>query len=92
MLVANGRGGVDEYRMNEVEHAVGEVPLPPALERAASSPSISSTIPTPGVSDAEALAGADPLEQIRKLAELRDAGVVSETEFEAKKAELLRRV
>ena len=60
LLVANGRGGVDEYRMNEVEHAVGEVPLPPALERAASSPSISSTIPTPGVSDAEALAAADP--------------------------------
>jgi hypothetical protein len=30
--------------------------------------------------------------QIRRLAELRDAGIVSEAEFEAKKAELLKRM
>jgi hypothetical protein len=34
-------------------------------------------------------AAADPLDQIRKLAELRDSGVLSDAEFEAKKAELL---
>jgi Short C-terminal domain len=93
LLVANGRGGVvDEYRMNEVEHAVADVPLPPALKRPAVPPPVSSAVPSPGVSDAEALAGADPLEQIRKLAELRDAGFLTEAEFEAKKMELLRRV
>jgi hypothetical protein len=32
------------------------------------------------------------LDQIKRLAELRDAGVLSEAEFEAKKAELLRRI
>jgi hypothetical protein len=32
------------------------------------------------------------LDQIKQLAELRDAGVLSEAEFEAKKAELLRRI
>jgi Short C-terminal domain len=34
-------------------------------------------------------ATADPLDQIKKLGELRDAGVLTDAEFEAKKAELL---
>lgn len=34
----------------------------------------------------------DALDQIRRLAELRDDGIVSNEEFEAKKAELLRRL
>jgi len=36
--------------------------------------------------------GEDPLEKLRQLGELRDAGVVTAAEFEAKKAELLRRI
>lgn len=36
--------------------------------------------------------GLDPLEALRKLGELRDAGVVTAAEFEAKKAELLSRL
>ncbi|SFG08865.1 Short C-terminal domain-containing protein [Novosphingobium sp. CF614] len=34
----------------------------------------------------------DPLTAIRKLGELREAGMISEGEFEAKKAELLSRI
>jgi Short C-terminal domain len=34
-------------------------------------------------------AAPDPLDQLKKLAELRDAGVLSDAEFEAKKSELL---
>jgi len=34
----------------------------------------------------------DPMEQLRKLGQLRDAGVVTDTEFETKKAELLARL
>jgi len=34
----------------------------------------------------------DVMDQLRKLAELREAGVVSEDEFLAKKAELLARL
>jgi hypothetical protein len=34
----------------------------------------------------------DAIEQIRKLAELRDAGILSEAEFEAKKRQLLERI
>lgn len=36
--------------------------------------------------------GSDPLEQLRKLGELRQAGVVSEEEFATKKAELLAKL
>lgn len=34
----------------------------------------------------------DPAEQIRKLAQLRDEGLLSETEYEAKRTELLGRI
>jgi hypothetical protein len=34
----------------------------------------------------------DVFEQLRKLAELRDAGIVTSDEFDAKKAELLSRM
>jgi Short C-terminal domain len=34
----------------------------------------------------------DPIEQIRRLAALRDQGIVSEEEFERKKELLLRRI
>jgi hypothetical protein len=39
-----------------------------------------------------ALDARDPLELIRKLAEMRDAGILSEAEFAAKKTELLARL
>jgi biopolymer transport protein ExbB/TolQ len=34
----------------------------------------------------------DPVEQIQRLAQLRDEGLLSETEFAAKRAELLGRI
>lgn len=34
----------------------------------------------------------EPLEQLKQLAELRDAGIVTTEEFEAKKTELLDRL
>ena len=37
-------------------------------------------------------AGSDPTQMIRKLGELRDAGLVTEEEFQAKKAQLLDRI
>lgn len=41
---------------------------------------------------AAAPVSADPMEQLKKLGELRAAGVVSDEEFEAKKADLLGRM
>lgn len=92
LLVANGRGGVvDEYRVNEVEHAVAEIALPPAFKYR--SGTASRQLATPSlVPQPETATESDPLEQIRKLAKLRDDGMLSDTEFEAKKAELLRRL
>ena len=43
----------------------------------------------PGASVAEAPAEVDYLAQLEKLAELRDRGVITEEEFEAKKKEIL---
>ena len=41
---------------------------------------------------ATAAANADPLDQLAKLAELRKSGVLTEAEFQAQKAKLLREV
>jgi hypothetical protein len=37
-------------------------------------------------------AASDPIERLRQLSELRDAGIVTDEEFEAKKAEILGRI
>jgi hypothetical protein len=47
------------------------------------------TTPAPA---AVVAAEADPMEQLRKLGELRDAGLLTQEEFDAKKAELLRKM
>lgn len=47
------------------------------------------------VSPSDALgtpSGADPIDQIRRLGELRDEGLISEDEYQHKKAELLSRL
>ena len=48
--------------------------------------------PTGNPAPAAPHGAADVLEQIKRLAELRDAGVLTEEEFESKKVELLRRL
>jgi hypothetical protein len=47
---------------------------------------------TTTASNASTLASSDPLEQIKKLGQLRDAGVLTPEEFEAKKRDLLARL
>ncbi len=46
----------------------------------------------PGARAAGAAAEPEPVDLLRKLGDLRDAGVLTEDEFAAKKAELLRRI
>ncbi|BEL05678.1 hypothetical protein Q0Z83_038690 [Actinoplanes sichuanensis] len=48
------------------------------------------TAPAPGVPSAPA--AVDPMEQLRRLGELREAGVVTDDEFSAKKMEILARL
>jgi hypothetical protein len=92
LYVANGRGGVvDEFRLDEVVRTVNGIPLPSALSVTAGRVrrEVSGTT-TSGTDRFEP--SADALKQLKKLAELRDTGVLTDAEFEAKKAELLRRV
>ena len=92
LYVANGQGhAVDEFRLDEVIRTVDDVALPLPL------PAPVAPIRTAKKSSAPTLAsapepGPDALEQLRKLGELRDANVLTQSEFEAKKAELLQRV
>ena len=82
VFVANGRGVViDEFRLDEVVQVVAPIAVPPPLQRAQipSAPRVSEPNP-------------DVLEQLRKLGELRKAGVLTDAEFETKKAELLGRL
>jgi hypothetical protein len=58
--------------------------------RAAAAPSPVDAPAAPPVDDHGA--ASDPIEEIRKLGELREAGLVTDEEFLAKKTELLRRI
>jgi hypothetical protein len=82
VFAARGRGGVvDEFRLDEVAHVVGQITVPPALRPAFAR-----------VAEDGAQAGRDVLEQLRKLGGLREAGVLTDAEFDTKKAELLDRL
>ena len=84
VFVANGRGGVvDEFRLDEVVRVVGQIAVPAPLQPAQSQPRSGPAALAPSP---------DVLEQLRKLGELRKAGVLTDAELEAKKAELLDRI
>lgn len=57
-----------------------------------STPAVNVQVPVGAADAAGAGGGGDIMAQLRQLGELRDAGVLSESEFEAKKAELLGRL
>jgi hypothetical protein len=97
LYTANGRGGVvDEFGVEEVISVVDKLSLPPPLpgRPAVAVPAARPmTWPHGGPTSAQfGAADPDPLEQIRKLGDLRGAGVLTDAEFEAKKTELLRRI
>jgi hypothetical protein len=97
LYTANGRGGVvDEFGVEEVISAVDKLSLPPSLpgRPAVAIPAARPmTSPDGGPTSAQfGAADPDPLAQIRKLGDLREAGVLTDAEFDAKKTELLRRI
>ena len=72
VYVATGRGGVvDEFRLDEVARVVGAIPVPPPLQPAPTGSRPAAPAPDP-----------DVLEQLRQLGELRDAGVLTDAEFD----------
>lgn len=69
-----------------------QVAFTPQFNQGAGARKFAAAVTTAGrqAAPAASAAGApDPLDQLRKLAELRDAGIVTAEEFEAKKAALL---
>ena len=62
----------------------------PGMARAVSS--LEERLGVNEVSAPEAAVTTDPLDQLKKLSELHDSGVLSDEEFEAKKAELLDKI
>ncbi|MFG3017381.1 SHOCT domain-containing protein [Streptomyces sp. NPDC048254] len=62
---------------------LGKIPAP-GQTPPATTPPVQAVAPAPQAST--------PVEQLRQLAELRDAGILSEEEFAAKKAEILARM
>jgi hypothetical protein len=97
VYVANEGGGVvDQFRLEEVIRVTAQVPVPPPLPGAGTAQTGSAKpaaqhSPAPLVALA-AEPSADVLEQLRRLGELRSAGVLTDAEFEAKKGELLGRL
>jgi hypothetical protein len=82
VFVANGRGSVvDEFRLDEVVRVVGRIAVPPSQQPALAASRPGAPPPDP-----------DVLDQLRRLGELRKAGVLTDAEFEAKKADLLGRL
>jgi hypothetical protein len=82
VFVASGRGSVaDEFRLDEVVRVVGRMAVPAPVQPALAASRSRAPPPDP-----------DVLEQLRKLGDLRTAGVLTDAEFEAKKAELLGRL
>jgi hypothetical protein len=92
LYVANGQGqAVDEFRLDEVMRTVDKIALPPPLQAPVppNGTAKKSSAPTLGSAPERS---PDALEQLRKLGDLRNANVLTQSEFEAKKAKLLRRV
>jgi hypothetical protein len=82
VFVANGRGGVvDEFRLDEVVRVAGPIPVPPPLQPAPSDSRPVAAAPSP-----------DVLEAATKARRPAHGRVLTDAEFEAKKAELLGRL
>ena len=71
----------------ENTHLVGHVGQVPGVQV----PNVPAALP-PGAPQQTTDADSDPIEQLRRLGELKDAGIVTEEEFTAKKAEMLKRL
>ena len=77
-------GGLQSTYSGTADAAMRQAMASPAAQAAPS--------PMPGGAPAPAAPAQDPAERLKKLAELRDAGAITDAEFEAKKAEIIRQI
>lgn len=79
----------DELKFKTFEAASMVESMNAAIERGREAPSAQ---PPAAVATAATPVAADPIQQLKSLAELRDSGVITAQEFEAKKAQLLAKI
>jgi hypothetical protein len=101
-------GAVDEYDFAEIARLVRAIPLPPPMaaprpvtytspQRTSASPAparaVTATLPRPAPTlAAPPVQAHDAIDQLDRLGRLRESGVLTEDEFQAKKTELLQRI
>jgi hypothetical protein len=106
LIVARTKmGSVDEYDFAEMVRLVGEIPLPPpvvvgnaiayrsattVMAPGAGTRTTTARLPRPA--PPPAATEQDAIDQLERLGRLRASGVLTEAEFQAKKAELLQRI
>jgi Short C-terminal domain len=104
LIVARTKMGVvDEYDFGEIVRLVGEIPLPPPLSltyrvapggrrtvEVAGSRTPTAMLPRP--TPPPVARDQDAIDQLARLGRLRASGVLTDEEFQAKKAELLQRI
>lgn len=79
-------------RVAQITRVVGTIATLPRLDVRQVAATMSPTLPSVSPQTATSGRGPDALEKLRKLGELRGAGVLTAPEFEAKKEEFLRGV
>jgi hypothetical protein len=108
LIVARTKmGAIDEYDFSEIVRLVGEIPLPPsmAVGRAVSYRSapgvmaagtgprtVTATLSRPASRVAPPAHDQDAIDQLERLGRLHASGVLTDAEFQSKKAELLQRI
>lgn len=108
LIVARTKmGAIDDYDFSEIVRLVGEIPLPPpimvgravayrtatrATASGTGSRTVTATLPRLAPRPAPAARDHDALDQLERLGRLWSSGVLTEAEFQSKKAELLQRI
>ena len=92
IMTASGRAGDDNFTTMKGVDAFKKAILEQKQGASAPPPSAAPAQPAPAPAAAAAGPTPDPMTQINELSKLRDAGAISDAEFDAKKAELLSRI
>lgn len=88
MVVVQTAGGVIEFRVSRANAADFRLAVISQMQASAANPA-KVEIQNQGPPQAQAIPSFDLADQIQKLASLRDAGILTEDEFQAKKTQLL---
>lgn len=81
----------NKAEIKNVDKTLGKLLVDTVRDRIQASPSAPAAVPAPMPTPVSS-GGDDVMDQLRKVKELHDAGILTDAEFEAKKTELLGRI